>query len=100
MDLPGRTMLEINRELKFIGVEYRPSLSQGRAFLFTCINNTDGRIVFYHNATIRSLCSSIVCRRESREYVTTGIGSSRRLDEERGKQVVSCVIDELNGDVS
>src|SRR6267154_573597 len=43
---------------------------------------------FYHGAIARLLFSSIVCRMELGEYVTTGIGPSGKLDEERGKQIV------------
>jgi hypothetical protein len=43
---------------------------------------------FYHGAIARLLFSSIVCRIESGKYVTTGIGPSRKLDEERRKQIV------------
>ena len=43
---------------------------------------------FYHSAIAGFVGSSIVCRIESGEYVTTGIGPSRKLDEEGGKQVM------------
>jgi hypothetical protein len=43
---------------------------------------------FYHDTIARLLFSSIVHRIESGEYVATRIGPSRKLSEERGKQIV------------
>jgi len=43
---------------------------------------------FYHGVIVGFLCSTTMYRIELGEYVTTGIGPSRKLDEERRKQVV------------
>ena len=43
---------------------------------------------FYHSLIARFRYSTIVRRIESGKYVATGIGPSRKLDEERRKQVV------------
>ena len=42
---------------------------------------------FYHCAITRFPYPTVVCRIEPQEYVTTGIGLSRELYEERRKQI-------------
>jgi hypothetical protein len=43
---------------------------------------------FYHGAIIGFLYSAVVYIIESGEYITAGIRPSRKLDEERGEQIV------------
>jgi hypothetical protein len=50
---------------------------------------------FYHSAITRFLLSTIVCRIESGEYVTTGIGPSRKLDKERRKQIAESLFTDV-----
>ena len=66
--------------------------------LIDCVQNDVSRALtlngehffeaFYHCPIIGFVYSTIVCRIELGEYVTGGIGSSRKLDKEGRKQIV------------